>query len=546
MSVKKDKVKKEKDLGVKKEDGSLVKADEHLGDLAVDKTKKISVTSDKSENEKKHSSKKGSFALVWSFIREKFSIDPLTKKRIMRFKQIRRAYVSFVVMIATLVIALFAELLINKRPLIMWADGALYFPVYGRMNYNKDFNFADNDHSEINYREFKKELREKKRGWMLLPLIPFDAFEIDSAEAPLSLSFSGTPCLGVATDQESEEPYADRLIYRWFDTNESDAVKQGESEKYVWIKYCSTDKKDANTKLSDSPDSSKQYIGFAWDKTTRTRSTNHDDYTWFKIGSQNNSFKQPNGKYTWVRYASNNKGHIMHPLPPSFKTGHVLGTDRIGRDVLARLVYGYRIAILFSLLYVFITFFIGIVIGVLMGYYGGTFDTVLQRFIEIWEQIPFLYMVMILSAIFAPSFAIFLAIFVLFGWTGKTWTARAMTYRERERDYILAARSMGASTWRIVSVHVIPNIIVIILTSLPFAISGGISSLTSLDFLGYGLRPPTPSWGELLNVGIATFKNAPWILSSITVAMVCILVMITFIGEGLRDAFDPRRFTVYR
>ena len=541
MSVKKDKVKKEKGLGVKKEDGSLVKADERLGDLAVDKTKEVSVTSDKYKNEKKHSSKKGSFALVWSFIREKFSIDPLTKKRIMRFKQIRRAYVSFVVMIATLVIALFAELLINKRPLIMWADGALYFPVYGRMNYNKDFNFADNDHSEINYREFKKELREKKRGWMLLPLIPFDAFEIDSAEAPLSLSFSGTPCLGVATDQESEEPYTDRLIYRWFDTNESDAVKQGESEKYVWIKYCSTDKNDANTKLSDSPDSSKQYIGFAWDKTTRTRSTNHDDYTWFKIGSQNNSFKQPNGKYTWVRYASNNKGHIMHPLPPSFKTGHVLGTDRIGRDVLARLVYGYRIAILFSLLYVFITFFIGIVIGVLMGYYGGTFDTVLQRFIEIWEQIPFLYMV-----IFAPSFAIFLAIFVLFGWTGKTWTARAMTYRERERDYILAARSMGASTWRIVSVHVIPNIIVIILTSLPFAISGGISSLTSLDFLGYGLRPPTPSWGELLNVGIATFKNAPWILSSITVAMVCILVMITFIGEGLRDAFDPRRFTVYR
>lgn len=155
-------------------------------------------------------------------------------------------------------------------------------------------------------------------------------------------------------------------------------------------------------------------------------------------------------------------------------------------------------------------------------------------------------MVMILSAIFAPSFFIFLFIFVIFGWTGKTWVARAMTYRERERDYILAARSMGASTWRIVSVHVIPNIVVIILTSLPFAISGGISSLTSLDFLGYGLRPPTPSWGELLNVGIATFKEAPWILSSITTAMVFILVMITFIGEGLRDAFDPHRFTVYR
>lgn len=487
-------------------------------------------------------------AVLWSTILEKFSIDPLTKKRIVRFKQIKRAYISFVIMVATLIIALLAEVLINKRPIIMWVDGALYFPVYGKMNYNKDFAFADNDHSEINYREFKKELKEKKRGWMLMPLVPFDAFEIDNAQAPLSLTPSGTPCLGVAVDRDEAEPSKDRLDYKWFDTNESDSVKHDSEEaRYMWIKYSSTDIKDSkDIKLSDSPDKTKQYIGFAWNKEGRSRSNSHGDYTWFKIGGNNNSFKQPNGKYTWVRYASNNKGHIMHPLPPSFSTGHWLGTDRIGRDVLARLVYGYRIAILFSLLYVFITFFMGIVVGVLMGYYGGTFDTTLQRFIEIWEQIPFLYMVMILSAIFAPSFSIFLAIFVLFGWTNKTWVARAMTYRERERDYIMAARSMGASTWRIVSVHVIPNIIVIILTSLPFAISGGISSLTSLDFLGYGLRPPTPSWGELLNVGIATFKNAPWILSSITTAMVCILVMITFIGEGLRDAFDPRRFTVYR
>lgn len=490
-----------------------------------------------------------SFVLMLSFLREKFSIDPLTKKRIMRFKQIRRAYVSFLIMVATLVIALLAEVLINKRPLVMLVDGSLYFPIYGKMNYNKDFAFADNDHSEINYREFSKELREKKRGWLIMPLVPFDAFESDDYTVPLSLTPSGTPCLGVAVDRDEAEPLNDRMQYKWFDVDGADSIKHaGDGDaKYTWIKYSNKGVKDSdNVKVSASASADKQYIGFAWGKSSRNGSELHKDYTWFKLGENNNSYKQPNGKYTWVRYASNDKGLIMHPLPPTFSRGHFLGTDRIGRDVLARLVYGYRIAILFSLLYVFITFFIGIVIGVLMGYYGGTFDTVLQRFIEIWEQIPFLYMVMILSAIFAPSFMIFLAIFVLFGWTNKTWVARAMTYRERERDYILAARSMGASTWRIVSVHVVPNIIVIILTSLPFAISGGISSLTSLDFLGYGLRPPTPSWGELLNVGIATFKNAPWILSSITTAMVCILVMITFIGEGLRDAFDPRRFTVYR
>ena len=123
---------------------------------------------------------------------------------------------------------------------------------------------------------------------------------------------------------------------------------------------------------------------------------------------------------------------------------------------------------------------------------------------------------------------------------------RAMTYREREHDYILAARSMGASVWRIITVHILPNIMVVIVTSLPFVISGGIGALTSLDYLGYGLQPPTPSWGELLSMGTQTYQSAPWILTSIVVASVFVLVMIAFVGEGLREAFDPKRFTVYK
>ncbi|MGP1438578.1 MAG: ABC transporter permease subunit [Treponema sp.] len=511
------------------------------------------MNSNKTEDKKEKSEFVTNLLMFLSLTKEKFSIDPLTKKRIMRFKRIRRAYISFLIMVATLVVAIFAEILINKRPLVMNVDGSFYFPIYGKMNYNKDFHFAEDDNSEVNYRDFKKYLKESGRGWLILPIVPYDAFEVDKAEAPLALTFKVTPSLGIAVDKDSDQPSASRTDYYWVEVGAEDGVKHAVIEgdvtrhKYTWVKYSETsDSSEKGAKVSDHFSEKKVYIGFAWNKSSSMESDDHTDYTWFKVGTQNNVIKQPDGKYTWVRYASDPSGLIRHPLPPSFKNGHFLGTDRIGRDILARLVYGYRIAIFFSLLYVSITFFMGVVIGVLMGYYGATFDTVLQRFIEIWEQIPFLYMVMILSAIFAPSFAIFLLIFVLFGWTGKTWTARAMTYRERERDYILAARSMGASTWRIVSVHVVPNIIVIILTSLPFAISGGISSLTSLDFLGYGLRPPTPSWGELLNIGIATFKDAPWILSSITTAMVCILVMITFIGEGLRDAFDPRRFTVYR
>jgi len=123
---------------------------------------------------------------------------------------------------------------------------------------------------------------------------------------------------------------------------------------------------------------------------------------------------------------------------------------------------------------------------------------------------------------------------------------RAMTYRERERDYVLAARAMGASTWRIIGVHIVPNILVVVLTALPFAVSGGISSLTALDYLGFGLPAPTPSWGELISQGVSQYQTAPWILSSVVAAMTLVLVMIAFIGEGLRDAFDPKKYTVYK
>jgi microcin C transport system permease protein len=245
-------------------------------------------------------------------------------------------------------------------------------------------------------------------------------------------------------------------------------------------------------------------------------------------------------------YEQDFKDGAYPPYSPSFEERHFLGTDRIGRDIVARLVYGFRIAMLFSILYVLASFSLGTIVGCLMGYWGGLFDIVFQRIIEIWEQIPFLYVVMIVAAIFQPEFLLFLTIYVIFGWSARTWSVRAMAYRERERDYVLAARSMGASTWRIATVHIIPNVLVVIVTMLPFAVEGAISSLTALDYLGFGLRPPTPSWGDLISQGIATFKEAPWILSSVAATMTIVLVMIAFIGEGLRDAFDPRKYTVYK
>ncbi len=232
------------------------------------------------------------------------------------------------------------------------------------------------------------------------------------------------------------------------------------------------------------------------------------------------------------------------PFPPSFDDRHFLGTDNVGRDILARLVYGFRTAILFSFFLLLINYTIGIFIGCAMGYFGGKFDLFFQRIIEIWSNIPFLYVIIIVSSILVPSFMILLLIMAFFGWISITWVMRTMTYKEKEREYVLAVRSLGASHFRIIFRHIIPNTISVIVTYAPFAISSGIVALTSLDYLGFGLPAPTPSWGELLSQGWQNME-AWWISASVVGALVVTLMTVTFTGEGIREAFDPRQHTIY-
>ncbi len=237
--------------------------------------------------------------------------------------------------------------------------------------------------------------------------------------------------------------------------------------------------------------------------------------------------------------------HDFPPFPPSFSQKHFLGTDNVGRDILARLVYGFRTAIVFSIVLLLLNYTMGIAIGCSMGYFGGKFDLFFQRIIEIWSNIPFLYVIIIVSSIVVPSFMILILIMAFFGWVGITWVMRTMTYREKEKEYILAVRSLGASHFRIIFRHIIPNTISVIVTYAPFAISGGIVALTSLDYLGFGLPAPTPSWGELLAQGWQNME-AWWISASVVGALVITLMTVTFTGEGIREAFDPKKHTIYQ
>lgn len=344
-------------------------------------------------------------------------LSPVTLKKLKRFYSIKRGFWSFVIIMAMILISLFAEVFINSRALVVKYNGNFYFPTYGQMIPGTTFGL---DYSyETNYRDLKKIFDRADSGnWVLMPPVPFNPYEND-------------------------------------------------------------------LKLDEFP-----------------------------------------------------------PFPPSLKDKHFFGTDNAGRDILARLVYGFRTAIGFSVVLLLVTYTVGIALGCSMGYFGGKFDLFFQRIIEIWTNIPVLYVIIIIASVLIPNFMVLLLIMSFFGWTGMTWVMRTMTYKEKEKEYILAVKSLGASHARIIFSHIIPNTISVIVTYAPFAISGGIVSLTSLDYLGFGLPAPTPSWGELLAQGWQNM-NAWWIVSSVVTAMIITLMTVTFVGEGIREAFDPKLHTIY-
>jgi microcin C transport system permease protein len=251
-------------------------------------------------------------------------------------------------------------------------------------------------------------------------------------------------------------------------------------------------------------------------------------------------------------YENHAPGGIFTPLPPSADNQHYLGTDTTSRDILARLFYGTRIALLFAMAFTACVYLVGISIGCAMGYFGGVFDLVFQRVIEIWSNIPFLYMVIIVFSVIPTSVSlasrigILLTVMVLFSWTGMTYYMRTETYKEKSRDYTAAARIIGASNSRIIFRHILPNVLSTLVTFMPFTIVGAISAITALDFLGFGLPPPTPSLGELLKQGTANLRTAPWIVISAFGTLVALLTLVTFIGEAVRESFDPRTFSIYQ
>lgn len=345
-------------------------------------------------------------------------LHPLTRKKLRRFKAIKRGFWAFILLAFIFGLSLVGELLVNSRALVVKYQGRFYFPTYGAFHPGTDFGLPYS--YETDYRELKRRFAAANGGnWVLMPVIPYNARE------------------------------------------------------------------------------------------------------------------------------NNYREGVFPPTPPSLAERHLLGTDTTGRDIFARLFYGFRIAFCFALLLMLVEFVVGIIVGCAMGYLGGAVDLLGQRGIEIWSLLPTIYVIIIISSIVQPNFWSLLAIMGLLSWPGITYYLRTASLKEKARDYVAAVRLLGASPARIIFRHLLPNLVSTLITFLPFTIAGGMTALTALDFLGFGLPPPTPSWGELLKQGTANLRNAPWIVGATFSAMVLVLVLVTFIGEAIREAFDPRKHTIY-
>jgi microcin C transport system permease protein len=259
------------------------------------------------------------------------------------------------------------------------------------------------------------------------------------------------------------------------------------------------------------------------------------DYRQLQLGAEDWAFFPP------IRYNpfESNTRVENYPSPPTWE--NPLGTDDRGRDVFTRLLYGFRISFIYAIGTWILTYLIGVTLGLLMGFVGGKADFVGQRLIEVMHSIPTLFLLIILISIFEPNLFWLIAITAVFGWIPISTYVRAEGLRLRKLDFVEAARAIGQPRWKIVFRHVLPNALTPIITFSPFAIAAGISGLASLDFLGFGLTPPTPSWGELLKQAHKHFTIAWWLALFPSLALFLTLTLLNFVGEGLRNAFDPKQ-----
>jgi microcin C transport system permease protein len=444
--------------------------------------------------------------------------NPVTTRRIRRFCEIKRGYYSLVILLALGGLAALDQVVVGKRALAVHHGGKWTFPAFLPSDLkNKDFGVSDETaEAPADYRKLKRAWKDSAENRVIMPLVPYD-------------------------------PTGDTLPPRSRALTKHEGVYREGGGKPYW---------GLAAKYIDIAEA-KMHLRYTLRQGVLTGPVDG----WNADGLPVYSAEYKDGQLVSDRYngegtkeaflgweSSDLRAVKYHPAPPIPEEGNWLGTTSQGYDVLAYLYGGLQVNFKAALIYLPIVYLIGISIGMMMGYFGGWFDMVAQRLIEIFSNMPFLFVVIIFSSMVPEKFKglpIILTILVAFGWMGMTYLMRTAAYRDKERDYISAAKVLGAGTPRILFRHLLPNTVAIIVTLVPFTLSGLVFSLTSLDYLGFGLPPEYATWGRLLNDGLSNL-SAPWLVTSTFVVLVGLLVVITFIGEAVREAFDPKKFTFYR
>ncbi len=435
-----------------------------------------------------------------------------------RFRSMKRGYYSFLLLLLVILAAGLDQCLVGHRALVLSYQGKLYFPAFTRAIYHGE-NFGQTGQRALSEADYHQLHERGADGveWMIMPLIPYSASRISEKLPTADLLHRD----GLYYEKEGEHA----ILYSG---QASRLFPSGQTHLRYRLRH-------------GVIDGSVQ--GWSQDR----REVYYALYEHGRLISERYTGGMPLTDYLSLS-PQDVLVKLYYPPTPPLIGGHWLGTNSQGVDIIAYLFAGLQVNIKAILFYLPFVYLIGVSVGMLMGYLGGKFDLLTQRMIEIVAQLPFLFVVMVMVD-FVPSemrgMLLILLLLVAFGWMQMTYVIRTTTMKEKSRDYVAASRLMGASNYHILRCHILPSLTPIIVTLIPFSVALVILSLASMDYLGFGLPDSYATWGRLLNDGLAKL-NAPWVASAAFAALVLTLLLISFVGEAIREAFDPKKHSYYR
>ncbi|QPJ65973.1 MAG: ABC transporter permease subunit [Candidatus Nitrohelix vancouverensis] len=437
--------------------------------------------------------------------------------KIQKFRRDRRAYVSFIILSMMFLLTLPAEFLCNVRPILLVVDGKIHFPIL--LTYSeRDFGGTLPSEPDYNSRHFHRLLYGEEKS---------AALNNESSDASLSLDdFEDSPGMGLGLDDFEETSPSLDLGMADFEDGPATQEKPDFSLGLGDFEDTGNPLQSASIETSPAQPTPPKEVWALWPPIRY-------DYKYIPSESQT-------GKVVLAAPYETMSANGEEVIESAWKDGHYLGTDDRGRDILARLIYGLRISMIFGLSLAVTGTIIGCFLGGFQGFFGGWVDLVGQRLTEIWGSIPRLYILIILSAFLVPSAILLFLILNLTAWMGIAAYIRAEFLKIRNFEFVKAAKAMGVSDFQIMRRHILPNAITPVVTFFPFEVTAGILALVSLDYLNLGVPSPAPSIGELLSQGKNNLQ-AIWIILPTFAVLTATITLLTFVGEGIRNAFDPRR-----